>query len=127
MKASERKTIEAIREVLEPWGFDLSIIEGGKHKAVIARGPKGHRVRFTVSSSPRDADAQINMARQQAKNWLDRNGMATGRGRAGERRQRKAPRTRSTIHRVEVAIDPMTGPARDPWAVLRQMEGCIGS
>lgn len=119
MKACERYTIAVIRDVLEPWGFSLEIIEGGKHKAVIAKGPKGHRVRFTISSSPKDADAQLNMARQQVRAWLERNGMATGRGRAGERRQRKTPRTRSTLYRVEVAIDPQTGPARDPWAALQ--------
>jgi hypothetical protein len=78
-------------------------------------------VRFTISSSPKDADAQLNMARQQVRAWLERNGMATGRGRAGERRQRKPPRTRSTLYRVEVAIDPQTDPARDPWAALQQM------
>jgi hypothetical protein len=121
MKACERDTIAVIRDVLEPWGFSLEIIEGGKHKAVIAKGPKGHRVRFTISSSPKDADAQLNMARQQVRAWLERNGMATGRGRAGERRQRKPPRTRSTLYRVEVAIDPQTDPARDPWAALQQM------
>ena len=76
-------------------------------------------MRFTISSSPKDADAQLNMARQQVRAWLERNGMATERGRAGERRQRKTPRTRSTIYRVEVAIDPQTGPARDPWAALQ--------
>lgn len=121
MKAHERNTIAVIREVLEPWGFALEVVDGGKHTAVIAKGPKGHRAKFTVSCSPRDADAQLNQARQQVRAWLDRNGMTTGRGRAGERRQRKAPRTRSTLYRVEVAIDPQTGPARDPWAALQQM------
>lgn len=119
MKSHERRLIEVYREVLEPWGFVFSIIDGGKHLALVAKGPRGHRVRFTLSSSPRDPDAQMVQARQQARNWLDRNGMTSGRGRAGERRPRKAKRTRSIFHRFEVAVDPTTGPARDPWAALR--------
>lgn len=121
MKAHERNTIAVIRAVLEPWGFHLEVKGGGKHTAVHATGPKGHRAKFPISGSPRDADAQLNQARQQVQAWLDRNGMTTGRGVEGQRRPRKTRRTRSTLYRVEVAIDPQTGPARDPWAALQQM------
>lgn len=118
MKGHERRMASVIRGVLEPLGFDCETVMGGKHAAVVAtRG--GLKARFPISGTPRDADCQLVQARQQVLHWLDEQGVGSGRGQPGTRRPRKARRTRSIIHRFEVAIDPTTGPARDPWAALR--------
>lgn len=120
MKTHERRTLAVIRSVVEPWGFVVTVVEGGKHTAAVVEG-HGLRAKFPVSGSPRDPDAQLNQARQQVRAWLDANGLCSGRGRVGERKPRKTKRTRSTLMRIEVAIEPTSGPARDPWAVLRGM------
>lgn len=69
---------------------------------------------------PQNEDNQLGNVRQEVMRWLEQSGFQTGRGVMGERRKReKRVRVRSIIHRFEVAIDPETGPARDPWQALK--------
>lgn len=86
--------------------------------AVVITAPCGVWHKFPVSGTPRDSGAQLNQIRQQVMAWLESIGAAEARGTTGQRKAYRRPRVRSTIHRVEVALDPSTGPARDPWAVL---------
>lgn len=123
MKAHERNALALIASLVEPHGFVAEARAGGKHLAVHVEHPDGRRGKFPVSCSPRDADAQLNQIRQQMMHWLESVGVDTGRGEPGAvRRSYRRRRVRSTIHRFEVAIDPQTGPARDPWAVLAKVK-----
>lgn len=119
MKRHHRDALALISGIMEPRGLVCEFTVGGKHAAVVVRSKSGQkRAKFPVSGSPRDADCQLNQIRQQVHAWLDAHGMATGRGRTGRRKAGYRPRVKSTIRRVEVLIEPDSGPARDPWAVL---------
>jgi len=119
MKRHAREAIEIVRATVEPWGMRCTVQDGGKHLAVVVTVPDGRWHKFTISGSPRDPDAQLNMIRQQVRAWIDTLGdMSSGRGIHGQRKPRRHTRVRSHIWRVEVAIDPTDGPARDPWVAL---------
>lgn len=121
MTGHERETAALIAGLVKPHGLTCKVQIGGKHLGVIVAG-RGLRHKFTVSSSPRSASSQLNHTRQQVNAWLDATGLGSGRGEKGEkRRAHHRTRTRSTTYRIEVAIDPETGPARDPWACLKSL------
>ena len=122
MKRHHREALALIAGILEPRGFVCSLTPGRVHFAVTVHSSTGRfRGKFPVSGSPRDSDAQLNQIRQQVHHWLDTQGMGSGRGHTGERRQKthRAPhRPIADLFGVQIAEDPRTGPARDPWAKL---------
>ena len=121
MTSHERNVISLMREIAAPYGLSVEVQTGGKHLAAVIAHPDGRWHKFPVSSSPRSASCQLRQVRQQVTSWLESAGFETGRGEAGERRtRRKRGRTKSTITRLEVLVEPDSGPARDPWAALRQ-------
>lgn len=63
----EARQIDAIVDVLRPWGLPWELAKGGKHLALRITGPDGGRYRLTVASTPRDADQSVHFARQNAR------------------------------------------------------------
>ena len=123
MTGHERRAFDLIRELVAAHGMTAQWQIGGKHRAVVATHPDGRWHKFPVSGSPRSASCQLRQIRQQVTAWLERAGFETGRGEPGERRrQHRQRRVRSTTHRIEVALDPETGPARDPWQALAALK-----
>lgn len=127
MKRHEREAVQLIADTLAHTGLPQRVHQGGKHLAVIVTMRDGSEHKFPISGSPRDSGCQLNQIRQQIHAWLDRVGLSSGRGAAGLRKRRRPPRVRSTIYRVEVAIDPQTGPACDPWAALAAIRPAGGA
>jgi hypothetical protein len=62
-----RDQIDAIREVLRPWGLQSDLAYDGPHLAVKVHGPRGGVWRLTIASTPRDAANAVGVARQNAK------------------------------------------------------------
>ena len=123
MKANVRRCFQMVETMLSPFALQCEVVNGGKHPAILVRGQGGLRAKFPVSCSPENEDNQLGNVRQEVMRWLEQSGFQTGRGVMGERRKReKRVRVRSIIHRYEVAIDPETGPACDPWDILRGMQ-----
>lgn len=118
MKRHEREALYIIRGLVGQWDMPCRVEIGGKHRAIIVTAPDGGEHKFPISSSPKNVGDMLGNVRQQVMAWLERQGFDTGRGTTGRRKTYRRPRVRSTIYRVEVAINPDTGPARDPWAVL---------
>lgn len=119
MKRHEREAVALIRSLVEPHGCTVASEPGGKHLGVIVEAPNGRWHKFPVSRSPRSSSCQLNQIRQQVTLWLEGAGLVDRRGIVGSsRKPKRQTRARSRIWRVEVAIDPDTGPARDPWSAL---------
>lgn len=119
MKRHKRDAVGLIRSLVEPHGCTVTTEMGGKHLGVVIEAPNGRWAKFPVSGSPRSPSCQLNAIRQQITGWLESVGLVDRRGVHGAHsKPRKRPRTRSRVWRVEVALEPHTGPARDPWAVL---------
>lgn len=118
MKRHEREALAIIQGLVRPWGLPCRPQIGGKHMAVVVTTRDGCEHKFPLSGSPKNVDHMLGNVRQQVMAWMEQHGMATGRGRSGDRKPKRHTRNRSRIWRVVVAVDPDDGPARDPWAAL---------
>ncbi|WP_313010674.1 hypothetical protein [Brevundimonas sp.] len=65
-----RAQIAAIRDVLTPWGLGTALVNEGPHLVVKVFARDGGAHRLTISCTPKDRDAAINKARQNAKRLL---------------------------------------------------------
>jgi hypothetical protein len=122
MKRCIRENFDIVKAMVSPHGLSVRLEHGGKHPAAVVTARDGGEHRVTIASSPLNEDHQKGNTRQTVMRLLESMGLDSGRGHGPEARKagrRRQSRVRSTIHRVEVAIDPDTGPARDPWAALR--------
>lgn len=64
---AERRQVEAIRAVLAPWGLQSELVSEGPHKALKITGPHGGVWRLLFASTPRDADAAVQLVRQKTQ------------------------------------------------------------
>lgn len=64
---AERRQVEAMRDVLKPWGLTSELVHDGPHKCLKVTGPRGGVWRLPFASTPRDADAAETNARQKAR------------------------------------------------------------
>jgi hypothetical protein len=62
-----RLQVEAIREVLAPWGLASQLVNEGPHMCLKVTGPRGGVWRLMIAGTPRDADAAVVMARGKAR------------------------------------------------------------
>lgn len=118
MKRHEREAVEMIRAMVGPHGCTVTTENGGKHLAIFVEAPSGQWHKFPVSSSPANVGNMLGNVRQQVTAWMESAGLGEHRGQSGARKQKRHTRVRSRIWRIQVAIEPDDGPARDPWAVL---------
>ena len=65
-----RAQIAAIREVVTPWGLGTALVNEGPHMVVKVFARDGGAHRLTIACTPKDRDAAINKARQNAKRLL---------------------------------------------------------
>lgn len=122
MKRCIRECYDIVKFMVSPHGLHVRLDYGAKHAAAVITAPDGGEHRVTIAGSPLNTDHQKNNIRQSVSRLLEGWGLTAVRGHApepGKDGRRRQSRMRSTIHRIEVAIDPDTGPARDPWAALR--------
>ena len=68
-KAQQRQ-VDAIAEVLKPWGLTWVIGKDGPHFHVRIAGPKGGTWKVTIAGTPRDPDHAVAFARQNARRAL---------------------------------------------------------
>lgn len=119
MSRTARDTFKLVERLAAKHDLDCRADQGGKHPRIVLVGPQGQEGHIIVSSTPMNRDDELNYARQQAMRHLESWGLEE-RGQEGRGKRRGGQRrVRSIIHRYEVAIDPETGPARDPWAALK--------
>lgn len=119
MSRTTRDTFKLVERLAEKHDLDCYAEQGGKHPRIVLVGPQGQKGYIIVSSTPMVRDDELNYARQQAMRLLEGWGLEERGGEGREKRRKGQRRVRSIIHRYEVAIEPETGPARDPWAVLK--------
>lgn len=67
---AERLQVDAIREVLRPWGLTSELVNDGPHKALKITGPRGGVWRLSFTSTPRDMGNAVQHARQNAQRLL---------------------------------------------------------
>lgn len=65
-----RRQIEAIREVVSPWGLGTAVVNEGPHMVVKVFAPDGGAHRISISSTPRCRDAAVHFAVQKARRLL---------------------------------------------------------
>lgn len=71
MQKSEKASLLAIREVLDPHGMDVRLNAAARHPRVEVRAPGGWHRTIVIPCSPRsDATSQANFARQAANRVL---------------------------------------------------------
>lgn len=63
---AERRQVEAVAEVLRPWGLAYSL-ERTHHLVVKVTGPKGGVWRMLLACTPKDADTAVDVSRRKAK------------------------------------------------------------
>lgn len=61
-----RRQVDAVAEVLRPWGLKWEL-HAGHHPVILVSGPKGGVWRLAIASTPKDADAAEQNARQKAR------------------------------------------------------------
>lgn len=62
-----RRQIDAIREVLAPWGLGSAIIYDGPHLVVKVWDRNGGAHRLSICCTPKSRDAAVNKAASKAK------------------------------------------------------------
>lgn len=65
-----RAQIAVIREVMAPWGLGTAIVNEGPHLVVKVFARDGGAHRLSISCTPKERDAAVNNARQNAKRLL---------------------------------------------------------
>lgn len=63
---AERRQLEAVEDVLKPWGLTYTL-ERTKHLMVVVAGPKGGHWRLTIACTPRDPDDAVDYVRRNAR------------------------------------------------------------
>lgn len=64
---AQRGQVDAILEVLKPWGLRSEVVNEGPHMCLKVFGPKGGVWRITFAGTPRDPDTAIITSRKKAK------------------------------------------------------------
>lgn len=64
---TQQDQIDAVAEVLQPWGLTWTAEMGGKHLMVRVKGPKGGEWKITIACTPRSNGFAIDLARQKAR------------------------------------------------------------
>lgn len=67
LQKHEKAALAAIREVLDPLGWEVRVEMGGRSKKVVWADAPGRREKYTIANSPANRDHEVTYARQWAR------------------------------------------------------------
>ncbi|HYE47280.1 MAG TPA: hypothetical protein VEA44_16065 [Caulobacter sp.] len=69
---AEARQVEAMREIMAPFGLPSEVLVGGRHKQLVFTLPDASKRTLILACTPRDPDGAVKTARSHARRLRDR-------------------------------------------------------